>query len=337
MADIWALIGLVCLFAMAAGHAFPALALLLALACATHFGNFPVFSVAALAVLPLVREKAKFALRASVCIVAALFLVVAANLLGGVLKLSAGNGSIFLASRILHDMPELLEDMCRDDPGFELCPRKEDVLQWIRTNPGSFPWVVSENLDIGFPGFSGMSQRIVAYSLSRFPGYYPAHLTAGARNAVRLFSFYELSDGHIPFSQDPYVLESMRVCFFKDSDAYLKSWQGGGQFQDLLKRLDVPVTVLFWLSVLICLASVAACRHKRHEDALIQLAAFALIAVALNAVFMSNLSGVFGRYHTRVGFLLIFPGVALACRWTRQLARRALLRRRVSYFHSERA
>jgi hypothetical protein len=83
----------------------------------------------------------------------------------------------------------------------------------------------------------------------------------------------------------------------------------------LLKRMDMPLTVLLWLSTLICLASAMACWQARYEDTLIQLAMFALMAVVVNAFFMSNISGVFSRYHTRVDFLLIFPGVALSCRW----------------------
>jgi hypothetical protein len=32
---------------------------------------------------------------------------------------------------------------------------------------------------------------------------------------------------------------------------------------------------------------------------------------------MSNLSGVFGRYQARIGFLLVFPALALIFRWVR--------------------
>ena len=44
MADAWALIGLICLFVLAAGHGHPAVAGALAFACGTHFGNFPTFA-----------------------------------------------------------------------------------------------------------------------------------------------------------------------------------------------------------------------------------------------------------------------------------------------------
>jgi hypothetical protein len=43
---------------------------------------------------------------------------------------------------------------------------------------------------------------------------------------------------------------------------------------------------------------------------------------------MSNLSGVYGRYHTRIGFLVIFPGLALAFRWASDLIERFGLARK---------
>jgi len=62
------------------------------------------------------------------------------------------------------------------------------------------------------------------------------------------------------------------------------------------------------------MASVVLFRQRRRDDALLQLALFSLVVVCVNAFFMSNLSGVYGRYHTRIGFLVIFPGLALAFR-----------------------
>ena len=59
-----------------------------------------------------------------------------------------------------------------------------------------------------------------------------------------------------------------------------------------------------------------------------KLALFSLLAVCVSAFFMSNLSGVYGRYHTRIGFLVIFPGMALAFRWAGDLIERfGLLRK----------
>lgn len=315
LVDIWTLIGFICLFAISVGYAFPAIALLLSLSCSTHFGNFPTFSAVALMILPLVQEKVKFAARITLCLIVALVFVVAANLLGGVLKLTPGNGFSFPASRILHDFPDLIEDMCRDDPKFRLCQSKEEVRYWSQAEPEAFIWIFIGNLGYDLPEFNELSRQVIVYSFSKFPGYYFMHLTAAIRNTFQLFSFYELSDGHIPYWQESYVFDSMHKCFPEETDRYLKSWQGEGRLQGFLKRVDIPLTALFWLSTGICIVTVIASWQKRNEDRLVQLAMFALIAVVFNAFFMSNISGVFGRYHTRVGFLLIFPGVAISFRW----------------------
>ncbi len=319
LADMWTLVGLLCLFAISIGYAFPAIALLLSVSCSTHFGNFPTYATAALMILPLVREKAKFAARTALCLLAALGLIAAANLTGGVFKLSSGNGLIYLASRIIHDMPELVEDICREDPTFELCQRKEDVRQWSEREPASLIWLVAENLNLSWSQFNAISRRIIVFSISEFPGYYFKHLAASLRNTLELLAFYELSDGHVPFRQDSYVFDSMQAFLPEDSNAYLQSWQGDGRLQSFLKRVDIPLTVLFWLSTVVCMAAAITFRQTRYEDTLIQLALFALVTVAVNAFFMSNLGGVFSRYHTRIGFLLIFPGMALIGRWLNRL------------------
>ena len=316
LADIWTLIGLVCLFAISIGYAFPAIALLLSISCSTHFGNFPTYTTVALMMLPLVREKAKFAIRTSLCLIVALCLIAAANVLGGgILKFSSGNGLIYLASRMIHDMPELLDGICREDPKFELCKRKEDIRQWSEKDPGSLIWLIAENLGLSWPHFNDISRRIIVYSISQFPGYYLKHLTVSSRNMIQLLSFYELSDGHVPYWQDPYVFDSMNTFRPEDKSEYLQSWQADGRLQSSLKRVELPLTVLFWISAVASLAAAIACRQARYEDPLIQLALFALLAVVVNAFFMSNLSGIFSRYHTRIGFLLIFPGTALIARW----------------------
>jgi len=216
-------------------------------------------------------------------------------------------------------MPELVEDICREDPTFELCQRKEDVRQWSEREPASLIWLVAENLNLSWSQFNAISRRIIVFSISEFPGYYFKHLAASLRNTLELLAFYELSDGHVPFRQDSYVFDSMQAFLPEDSNAYLQSWQGDGRLQSFLKRVDIPLTVLFWLSTVVCMAAAITFRQTRYEDTLIQLALFALVTVAVNAFFMSNLGGVFSRYHTRIGFLLIFPGMALIGRWLNRL------------------
>jgi hypothetical protein len=79
--------------------------------------------------------------------------------------------------------------------------------------------------------------------------------------------------------------------------------------------MDRPLTALFWCSTSVCMVCLVLRRQRRRDDALLQLALFGLLTVCVSAFFMSNLSGVYGRYHTRIGFLVIFPGMALAFRW----------------------
>jgi len=86
--------------------------------------------------------------------------------------------------------------------------------------------------------------------------------------------------------------------------------------------MDRPLTTLFWCCTFVCMASIVLLRQSRRDDALLQLALFSLVAVCVNAFFMSNLSGVYGRYHARIGFLVIFPGIALAFRWAQDLIER---------------
>jgi len=68
--------------------------------------------------------------------------------------------------------------------------------------------------------------------------------------------------------------------------------------------------VLVWLSTALCLAAVVARRQGLGADPLVLLALFALVALAVNALVMSSLSGVFGRYQARLEFLLFLPAAA---------------------------
>jgi hypothetical protein len=127
---------------------------------------------------------------------------------------------------------------------------------------------------------------------------------------VRLLLFPELSNGFETFGPDSFVAEDLRSAFPADVPAYLSSRQAGGQLEPFLKKLDAPFAALVWLSTLGCLVFLAREWRHRREDLLVSLALFSLIAAAANAVFMSNLSGVFGRYQARIEFLPIFAALA---------------------------
>ena len=311
MADVWTLVGFICLFAMAVGNVHPVAAGGLAFACGVHFGNFPTFGATALALLPIVSARRQYLVRVGLSIAGAAVLIVAANLIGGSIKFGSGNGSVFLASRILHDLPDVLELKCREDPGFQMCRRKDEVLAWSAGNHQSFTWAGFYNLGLDWPDFNRTCRELVLFSLRGMPRSLYSHAAAAVQNSARLLLFPELSNGFETFGSDSFVAEDLRIAFPADVAPYLRSRQAGGDLERLLKRLDAPFVALVWLSTAVCLVAVVRGRKRCREDLLVRLALFALIAAVANAVFMSNLSGVFGRYQARIEFLPMFAALAL--------------------------
>jgi hypothetical protein len=314
MADVWTLVGLICLFAIAAGHFHPVVALALAFACGSHFGNFPIFGATALAILPIVRARTRYAVQVAVSLAAAVLLVLSANLIGGAVKFGSGNGSVFLASRILHDMPEVLTLKCRSDPGFPLCRRRDEVLGWSAENHQGLTWAGYYQLGLDWPAYNSLCRELVLFSLRDLPRSIYEHAAAAVRNTGRLLLFPELSNGFETFGPDSFVAGDLRSAFPEDVAPYLRSRQASGALEPLLKKLDAPFAAVVLLSTVGSLLCVLRHRRRLREDTVLQLALFALIAVAANAFFMSNLSGVFGRYQARIAFLPIVAALTLAAR-----------------------
>ena len=319
MADVWTLIGLLGLFIIVRGHFRPAAAGLVAFACGTHFGNFPTFVVAALSMAPLVRERVRYIIWVGLCFLAAIGLVVAANLTGGRIQFSSENGFVFLASRILHDLPDVFEEKCRREPDFRLCRHQEEIRAWSADNHQSFTWAGFYGLGLEWPEYNRVCRELVFFSLRDMPARLYDHAAAAVRNTGRLIAFPELSNGFEPFGPDSFVAGDLRIAFPEDVAPYLASRQASGALERFLKRLDAPFIGLIWLSLACCLAAVGAGRGGLRDDVLVQMALFALIAYAANAFFMGNLSGVFGRYQARMAFLPVFAGLALSARAVRGL------------------
>jgi hypothetical protein len=315
MADAWTLVGFICLFAIGAGYFHPLAAGALAFACGAHFGNFPILGATALALLPIVRAKKTYAVQVALCLAAAAGLVVGANLFGGSIKFGSGNGTVFLASRILHDMPEVLVRKCRQDPGFAMCPRRDEVLSWSAENHQSFTWTAYYNLGLAWPELNRISRELVLFSLRGAPESIYAHAAGAARNTLRLLLFPELSNGFETFGPDSFVAQDLRIAFPADVAPYLRSLQATGALDPFLKKLDAPFIAVVWLSLCGCLLFVVTGWRRLREDMILQLALFALMVAVVNALFMSNLSGVFGRYQARIAFLPILAVLMLAARW----------------------
>ena len=322
MADVWTLIGLLSLFIIASGHFHPAAAGVLAFSCATHFGNFPTFVIAGIGMFPLVRKRGRYCLWLVACFLIAIGLVVAANLLGGRFKFSSENGFVFMASRVMHDLPHVLERKCRQDPDFELCRRREEVRAWSAENHQSFTWAGFYGLGFDWPEYNRVCRELVVFSLRDLPADLYHHAAAAVRNSWRLLFFPELSNGFEPFGSDSFVAGDLRIAFPGDLAPYLASRQANGALERLLKRLDAPFVALTWLAIATCLSAVILGRGRLGEDVLVQMAFFAVFAYAANAFFMANLSGVFGRYQARIAFLPVFAALALAVRAARSFLKK---------------
>ena len=102
---------------------------------------------------------------------------------------------------------------------------------------------------------------------------------------------------------------------------------------NVLKRLEKPLSILYWIAMLVCLASVSVGWKSLRDDLQLQLALFALIAVIINAFFMSNLSGVLGRFHTRIVYLPMFAALVIISRWIGNLQSRYQMQ--ISAFQSQ--
>jgi hypothetical protein len=322
MADAWTLTGLIGLFALAAGAATPAALGLLAFSAAAHLGNFPVYAATALWMLPFVRRRPRFLASAGLCLAAGLALVAGFNLLSGKLRLTGGNGGTFLASRILHDMPQVLEGLCAEKPEFELCARKTEVLAWSAQDHQSFTWIAYYNLGQSWEALARLSRPIVAAGLTGSPRLALEQAAAALGNTARLAFLPELSNGFEPFGPDSFAVADLRSCHPEDVDDFLGSWQSRGELERFLRAVEPPYFALTWIALAACLAGALAGWPNRRDDVLVQLAVFALGAAVANAFCMSFLSGVYGRYQARILFILFLPAAALLFRRAARRARK---------------
>jgi hypothetical protein len=321
MADAWSLLGLIGLFAVATGRFGPGAALLLSFACATHLGNFPIYGAAALMMLPFVAGRLKYAARVLLCLALAAAAVFGLSLFRGQPRHGGPSLNVMLASRILHDVPRVLEEKCRNAPGFELCAQKEAVLKYAAEDHQSFTWNTPTNLGLGWEKADRLSREIVLFSLREMPRFFRDHLEAALANTAALLFDTKLSNGFEPFGPGSVAVEDLRATFPADVDAYLRSHQADGSLERLMQQMDRSLGGLVRLAAVACMIAVATSWRTRSADPLIRLAALALAAGLANAFIMSNLSGVYGRYQARLAFLLLFPGFALLGRALGHLSR----------------
>jgi hypothetical protein len=312
MADCWTLLALIGLFAAAAGRRGAAAFLLLSFGAAAHFGNLPVLASTAALVLPRARGRGRYLAFVAAGLLGALILIAGVNLLGGSLRLTSGNGAVFLASRTLHDVPAVLERHCAERPASPLCERPEEVLAWSAAEHQSFTWTAYYRLGRSWEALARESRALLAAGLLGPTRLLWEQAAAALRNTARLALLPEVSNGFEPFPPGSPAVEDLRACHPGDVAAFLGSLQGRGELERALRALDRPVMLLVWAALALCLAGAAA--GRRLAAPLSSLTLFALAAAVSNAFWMGFLSGVYGRYQARILFILFLPAAALLAR-----------------------
>jgi hypothetical protein len=156
-------------------------------------------------------------------------------------------------------------------------------------------------------------------------------MVAVVKNTFSQLSFFPIGGDFYPLRDDSHAFKKLANQFPADFLSYQKSLQADGHLGKALARLETPLSILYWIAMLICLASVMAEWKNLRHDIQLQLALFAIIAVIINAFFMSNLSGVLGRFHTRIVFLPMFAALTIIWRWAGAL--RPRYHTKIAAFH----
>jgi hypothetical protein len=217
----------------------------------------------------------------------------------------------FIASRILYDIPEIIEKKCQDDPSFKLCAFKSDMLAARGTQHSDMMLYMLNRDDMSNEELEPLAKELVIYSLYRFP---LRHLVAVIKNTFSQLSYFPISHDFYPLRDESHAFKKLAKQFPEDFHSYQKSLQADGHLAKALKRLETPLSILYWIAMLVCLASVTMGWKYLRDDLQLQLALFALIAVIINAFFMSNLSGVLSRFHSRIIFLPMFAALVIISR-----------------------
>jgi hypothetical protein len=339
MADIWTGMGLIALFSILTGYVSPAIAIFLVFSLSTHYGNFPIFAFTAMLFWLIIKCSRRTLIIVMLCILGSMTLIVSANFTVGAHRFSSDVSYSFIASRILYDIPETIEQKCQDDPSFRLCNFKSDIFAVKREQqqPSDLIWHMWRRDDISRKEFEHLAKELVIYSLPRFP---LKHVLSAIKNTFLQLSYFSMADGFPSVGDKTYVIKKFKEHFPDDYTAYKKSWQAHENVYKVLKRLETPLSILYWIAMLVCVFSVTIGWKSLHDNLKLQLALFALIAVVINAFFMSNLSGVLGRFQARIVFLPMFASLGIVSRWivsvkTRYQAQVNALQNKINYFLGE--
>jgi len=320
MADIWTTIGLLSLFTILTGYGSPVIAILLVFTFATHYGNFPIYVGTAILFWLFIRNSRRSMILVLLCLLGGIVFIATTNFaMKGNFRFGTKRSFSFIASRILYDIPEIIEKKCQDDPDFRLCSFKSDMLSNRGKQHSDMMWHMFKRDDISSDELEPLARELVIYSLSRFP---LKHFVALIKNTFSQLSYFPMSGDYYPLRDDSHAFKKLAKEFPEDFLSYQKSFQADGHLAKALTRLETPLSILYWIAMLVCFASVTVGWKNLRDDLQLQLALFALIAIIMNAFFMSNLSGVLGRFHSRIIFLPMFAALVIISRWIGKLQSR---------------
>jgi len=328
MADAWAPLGLLGLFLVLSGLGSGAIVLVfLAFCVSVHYGNFPLFVLAA-GTYALLRQSETRPLLRSLCAVGLAFLfVLVGNWLGGERRFSSPSSYSWLASRMLSDVPEALDLKCNQQPDFSLCPFRDDARKSAGTAQGRIFWTIRGSGKITDSEFEAASRQFAFFSAYNYP---VENLVAGLSNTVSQLAAFDVSDGfRARIDPESYPLKGLLVKQPADELAFKRAFQSTGGLYQLLTSLRTLHAVVYWLALLVCATGAfftlgrtfgfAKARSSDRLQVLCALGTFSLIALVINAGLMGNLSGIYPRYQTRLGLLPVLSAMWLIQAWMHTL------------------
>lgn len=311
MPDILAPLVVLCLFVFAIGEGRLGRVELAwaggvaALGIAAHLAHL-LIAAACLPVLWAARRR--IALRPALPLLAAVAMLLAANLVAfGKLGISP-YGSVFALARLEADGPARLY-LDRNCPraGYRLCawagrlPADSDDFLW---DPDGPVW----QGDFGPMRLAPEASRIVLGTALEFP---LATLRSAAANTLRQLGMTRLGDTLVPPATDALADKLARYFPASEQGRYAASLQARGKLPAVATELRP------WLAALLAAGAVATplvliLALRRRDRALATLAALALAGVLANAAATGALSGPHDRYQARIAWLLVLvPSLAL--------------------------
>jgi hypothetical protein len=308
MSEIWVIIGMLALFWILHNPYSLWAAILLSFSMATHLGNLPIFLSVAVIFGFSVKVNRKALLIVFICFFCGIILIATLNLANGRFQIGSKHSYIILASRILHDIPDVLRVKCQEDPKFEMCSYQDEIISVSQRDYAGLIWDEESPLRTGelkAENLSHLSKKLIFYSIKQFT---KENFFTVFKNTASMFFSYEIAHG---FGNYPMTVKFIKRYAPDDIVQYEDAWQQRGRIYSMLRKAEKPMTIIYIIMIMICIIHSIYGIIKKRKDVLFTFALFSFIAVFINDLFMSNLSGIYGRYHTRICFLPVLSAIVI--------------------------